>query len=180
MSDELPEEIIRRAQTGDSQAFEQILDCYEMMLCRIVARYFPDETDQQEALSEIYLTLVRALPSFAFRSMFSTWLYGLAQRTCLRLLRAQRRKPCGAREVPEIPDPRTDPADIYEGERRVERLRSALGRLNGDYREVIRLRLEEGRSVEETAQILGKSYTAVTTLLYRALKALKAHLEEEI
>ncbi len=182
MRGELPEEIVRRAQAGDVHAFEQILERYEPMLCRIVARAFPDENDRGDALAEIYLALVQALPSFAFRSSFSTWLYGLAQRTCLRLLRGQRRTLDLMRELtpePECPAPKADPEEVWEAERRRERLRRALERLNGDYREVIRLRLEEGRSVEETAKLMGKSYTAITTLLYRALKTLRAYLNEE-
>ena len=179
MRGELPEAVIRRAQAGDVQAFEQILDRYEPMLCRIVARAFPDENDREDALAEIYLALVQALPSFAFRSSFSTWLYGLARRTCLRLLREQRRTAEYFESEFECPDPKADPEGFWEDELRRERLQRALERLNGDYREVIRLRLEEGRSVEETAKLMGKSYTAVTTLLYRALKTLRAYFNEE-
>lgn len=177
----LPEEVIQRAQQGDAQAFEQILAHYEELLCGVVARYFAHETDQEEALAEVYLALVQSLPRFAFRAKFSTWLYSLAQRTCFRLLRGQRkhRRLSHPEAVSELIDPYWDPASISADEQRTERLRAALSQLNGDYRTVIRFRLEEGRTVEETAQVMDKSYTAVTTLLYRALKTLRSYLEEE-
>lgn len=175
---DLPEEVIRRAQEGDAQAFERILAHYEELLCGVVARYFNREADQEEALAEVYLALVRSLPRFAFRAKFSTWLYSLAQRTCFRLLREQHRRQRLSYPASSI-DSYQDPASDSAAEQRAERLRVALERLNGDYRTVIRLRLEEGRTVEQTARIMGKSYTAVTTLLYRALKALRAYLEEE-
>jgi len=176
----LPEEVIRRAQQGDAQAFEQILAHYEALLWGVVARYFARETDQEEALAEVYLALVGALPRFAFRAKFSTWLYSLAQRTCFRLLREQRKHqrlsyPAAGSDMI---DSYWVPASIWADEQRAEKLQAALGRLNGDYRTVIRLRLEESRTVEETAQMMDKSYTAVTTLLYRALKTLRAYLEE--
>jgi len=178
---DLPEEVIRRAQEGDAQAFEQILTHYEELLYGVVARYFSREADQEEALAEVYLALVRSLPRFAFRAKFSTWLYSLAQRTCFRLLREQhRRQRLSHLEVGSSSiDSYQGPASGSAAEQRVEKLRAALERLNGDYRTVIRLRLEEGRTVEETARMMGKSYTAVTTLLYRALKTLRAYLEEE-
>jgi len=124
---------------------------------------------------------VKSLPRFAFRAKFSTWLFSLTQRTCFRLLREQRKyqRLSGPRAVSDLIDPYWAPARISADERWAERLQAALGQLNGDYRTVIRLRLEEGRSVEETAQVMGKSYTAVTTLLYRALKTLRSYLEED-
>lgn len=183
MKDELPEAVIRRAQEGDEKAFEQVLDRYEALLCAVVARHFSQPQDQEEALAEVYLALVQSLPSYAFRSRFSTWLYGLAHRTCLRLWREQRRASSICAEEmshAELEDAEPfDPEIRWEAERRRERLRQALEQLNGNYREVIRLRLEEGLSVEETAQRMGKSYTAVTTLLYRALKTLRMQLQEQ-
>ncbi|MFQ5853449.1 MAG: RNA polymerase sigma factor [Candidatus Binatia bacterium] len=178
---DLPEEVIRRAQQGDAQAFEQILTHYEKLLCGLVARYFVSETDQEEALAEVYLALVQALPRFAFRAKFSTWLYSLTQRTCFRLIRDQHKHQClSYPEAGPAPiDPYWDPAIIWADEQRVEKLQAALSRLNGDHRTVIRLRLEESRTVEETAQMMDKSYTAVTTLLYRALKTLRTYWEEE-
>jgi len=187
VKDELPEAVIRRAQEGDERAFEQILDRYESLLCAVVVRHFARPQDQEDALAEVYLALVESLPSYAFQARFSTWLYGLAHRTCLRLRREARRS--GPAPEAQISDPLWErepecgeawsPEAWWEAERRREKLQQALKRLNGDYREVIRWRLEEGLSVEETARKMGKSYTAVTTLLYRALKALRAYLQEE-
>lgn len=178
---DLPKEVIRGAQQGDAQAFERILTYYEDLLCGVIARYFNREPDQEEALAEVYLALVQSLPRFAFRAKFSTWLYSLAQRTCFRLLREQRKhQPLPHHKATsDLIDPYGEPASLSADEQRAEKLQAALGQLNGDYRTVIRLRLEEGRSVEETAQVMGKSYTAVTTLLYRALKTLRSYLEEE-
>jgi RNA polymerase sigma-70 factor (ECF subfamily) len=58
----------------------------------------------------------------------------------------------------------------------VERVRAALRALPDDQRHVIELRLTEGRSMSETAALLGRSPDAVRQLQHRALVALRARL----
>jgi RNA polymerase sigma-70 factor (ECF subfamily) len=55
-------------------------------------------------------------------------------------------------------------------------LRRALERLPEDYRQVILLRHEEGKSLEEIATLLGRSYNAVRKLWARALDRLQDEL----
>ena len=54
-----------------------------------------------------------------------------------------------------------------------------IGRLKGDQREVIMLRIIGELTIEEVADVLGKSPGAVKQLQRRALKALRDHVSEE-
>jgi RNA polymerase sigma-70 factor (ECF subfamily) len=63
------------------------------------------------------------------------------------------------------------------GHEQAEALRRAMGRLPEEYREILRLRYEEGRSFEEVAQSLGRTPNAVRKLWARAVGRLRQELE---
>jgi RNA polymerase sigma-70 factor (ECF subfamily) len=60
-----------------------------------------------------------------------------------------------------------------------EAMKNALDRLPDDYRQVILLRYEEGRSFEEVGRALGRSAEAVRKLWARAMERLRREWEAE-
>ncbi|MGH9110654.1 MAG: RNA polymerase sigma factor [Acidimicrobiales bacterium] len=71
---------------------------------------------------------------------------------------------------PAPPDERLVVAEEHET------LRRALARLPPVQRQVLRLRIVEELSAEETAAVVGKSAAAVRQIQHRALKTLRSHL----
>ena len=67
---------------------------------------------------------------------------------------------------------------LIRSERR-EAVRRALGRLSGEYRQVLILSYFEGFGNEETAKVMKKTRRQVENLLYRAKQSLKAELLKE-
>lgn len=59
---------------------------------------------------------------------------------------------------------------------RDEQIRQALGVLSDDQRLVVRLRLIQGYSVKETAEIAGKTESSVRTLQFRAIRCIQQAL----
>jgi RNA polymerase sigma-70 factor (ECF subfamily) len=59
------------------------------------------------------------------------------------------------------------------------RLAQALGRLPEDQRTAVELHHLEGRTLAETAEALGKSRSAVASLIFRGLRNLRRSLDEE-
>ena len=64
-------------------------------------------------------------------------------------------------------------AELIDKNLGVEKIRTIIGRLNPSHQDVIILRFIEDFSPKETAQILGRSETAVKLLQHRAIKNLK-------
>lgn len=69
-------------------------------------------------------------------------------------------------------DPGTSPSGQLRSVEQREALAAALGQLPPSYREVIVLRILEGLSVSETAEIMGRSANAVSVVLTKAIKRL--------
>jgi RNA polymerase sigma-70 factor (ECF subfamily) len=59
------------------------------------------------------------------------------------------------------------------------RLAEALGRLPEDQRSAVELHHLEGRTLADTAEALGRSRSAVASLVFRALRNLRRMLDEE-
>jgi RNA polymerase sigma-70 factor (ECF subfamily) len=61
----------------------------------------------------------------------------------------------------------------------VEAIRAALGEIDVDYAEALRLRYAEGLAVENTAERMGRTKAAVHMLCHRGLRRLRDALGRE-
>jgi RNA polymerase sigma-70 factor (ECF subfamily) len=86
-------DLLVRAQTGDSEAFRQLVDPYRRALHVHCYRILGSAQDAEDALQETLLAAWRGLGSFEGRASVRTWLYRIATSRCLDSLRAARRRP---------------------------------------------------------------------------------------
>lgn len=78
----------------------------------------------------------------------------------------------GRSTAPEVPDEHLARSEEHEAVRR------AMSRLPPAHRQVLRLRIVEQLTAEETAAVVGKTAGAVRQIQHRALTALRAQLAE--
>lgn len=190
--------LIEQAAAGDRVALEQLLLHYHDRLARHVARHFPDELkgvlDTEDILHQTYVRVFRAIGTFEARSehAFYAWLKTIATNQLRDAGRRRRReRPAGGRRCgPAGGDPQSwvvdmadrAAADTKTPSRNVARreavaaMQVALASLSEGHRQAIRLRYLEGRSLEETAAILGCTPDAVRGLCHRAKKKLREAL----
>lgn len=74
-------------------------------------RILGSATDAEDALQDVLLAAWRGLPRFEGRSSLRTWLYQVATRTCLNVLRAGSRRPAVPVPPFDVPEP-TSRAEI--------------------------------------------------------------------
>jgi RNA polymerase sigma-70 factor (ECF subfamily) len=164
------------------------------LLRQLIGRTFRAEEDIEEVLQDIYLSVHRALPSFAGRSKFSTWLYGLARHKIFDSLgkRIRHRREISM-EPPDSwqnqenhshPDPASPwdcPPDEHFHRQAIRSLaESALSSIPEDYRQVFLLREREGLTGEEASHRLGCSAIAVRVKLHRARQMLAKQVREAL
>jgi RNA polymerase sigma-70 factor (ECF subfamily) len=171
---------------------EELVGRYDKRV-RDCARHMSVERDQAEDLvNEIYLRLIASLPRFEGRSAFGTWFYRLAHNTCIDAYRRETRRARMTTAPGTQPDADRDtgaddllaglaagwgdPAVDLDADIRDCYLSQALTRLPADYRQIVLLRLGEGRSNEEVARLLGSSVDSVKAKLQRARRRLKNDL----
>ena len=89
MQDDL---LIRRAQRGDNDAFEQLLLEHQKNVYNLCYRMAGNADDALDLSQETFLRAWRCLDQYQFASSFSTWLYRLCSNLCIDFLRRRKRQ----------------------------------------------------------------------------------------
>ncbi|MGH7745022.1 MAG: sigma-70 family RNA polymerase sigma factor [Candidatus Dormibacteria bacterium] len=168
--------LIERIQRGDKELFYELIRPYERRVYVMAFSILRSEADAEDAAQEAFLKAFKHLAQFRSESRFSTWLIQIAlneARMRLRKEHADIVKPLEEGEdgmyVPkDFTDWREIPSEALERKQVRDLLVQAMQSLAGKYREVFVLRDVQHMSIEETAQALGISPSAVKTRLLRA------------
>ena len=94
LSNRTDEELAAEAarETSDGPAFVAIVERFRQRVWRICYRLLYDEQDANDAAQEVFLRLFLHRGQFAGRSKYSTWVHGVALRTCLGMRRSRGRR----------------------------------------------------------------------------------------
>ena len=158
-------DLVSRAQTGQLDAFEELVRRHRRATFRVALRILGDESDAEDATQDAFVQAWRNLGGFRADAAFSTWMYRIVTNRCLNMLRARRR-------TEQLPDDREAPASrpdrIAEARWQVEDLKLAILRLTPEQRAPLVLRELQGCTYEEIAEALDLSISAVKSRLHRA------------
>jgi RNA polymerase sigma-70 factor (ECF subfamily) len=176
--DSLPDDTLaRRAQRGDTAAFDVLVARHAPALVRFVTHTYPESGDCEDIVQETFIAAWKALPTFAFRSQFRTWLYALASRKTVDALR--RRRPQNDLEsAPERPDLAPGPGQQAEHSAFMAALSRELALLPYPARAAWWLREVYDLPLAEIATVLHSTEGSIRGLLQRTRKRLAAALEE--
>jgi RNA polymerase sigma-70 factor, ECF subfamily len=179
-------ELVSRAQSGDNEAFAELVGRYQNKIYRLARNITQSNEDAEDVLQETFLKAYSHLDGFQRNSKFYTWIVRIAVNESLMKLRkrkSDRTVPLDepldtgeesvAREIAVWDD---NPEQRYSREEMQEILDEAVDSLKPDFRTVFVLRDIEELSTEETAEALGISIPAVKSRLLRARLALREKL----
>src|SRR6201988_1083615 len=82
--------LIRAAQRGDQDAFEQLVRTYDQSVLRLAMNLLRSPEDARDVYQEAFLRVYRNLHSFRFDCSFHTWLYRIVTNICLDQLRKRK------------------------------------------------------------------------------------------
>lgn len=180
----MDELLLRRAQQGDAEAFEQLLTPLEKMIWRVCWHYTGDREAASDCGQDAMVRIWRNLGSYRGECAFETWVYRVAANCCMDYLRKKKRD--RSESIEPLKEQGFDPADPKAGtEEKVvvaderQRLREAIARLPEDQREALVLTQLEGVPYETAAEQLGVSEGTVKSRVNRAKAKLKEWLSEE-
>ena len=171
--------LIRRARTGESDAFYDLVHPYERGVFLAAFSILKNEADAEEVAQEAMLKAFRGLANFRGEAKFSTWLFQIAINESRMKLRKDRRHLYESLQegqttddgdyIPkDFADWREIPSEALEQKELREALSKALNSLPEKYRTVLILRDIQELSIHETATALGLSEASVKTRLSRA------------
>jgi len=173
-------ELVEQARAGDRQAFRTLVDRYEDSIAATVVGMLGPSAEVDDVVQEVFIQFYRSMDRFRGDSKVSTYLRRIAINRSLDVLR--RRKRMLARflsrddEQHPIHEPSRDARHDADQDEQTALVRRAIGQLPPKHRAVVLLRMIEGYSTEETAQILDIAYGTVLSRLSRAQDKLKALL----
>ena len=178
--------LVARAKSGDVEAFSDLVSHYERRVFRMAKQITQNDDDAEDVLQETFLKAYTHLDNFQGNSKFYTWLVRIAVNEALMKLRKRRSdktvpldEPIDTGEdemVREIAVWDENPEDSYSREELAHILDEAIQSLKPAYRTVFLLRDIEEMSIEETAEVLNLSISAVKSRLLRARLQLREKL----
>jgi RNA polymerase sigma-70 factor, ECF subfamily len=177
--------LIRAAQQGDQDAFEQLVRIYDQSVLRLAMNLLRSPEDARDVYQEAFLRVHRNLPNFRFDCSFHTWLYRIVTNLCLDQMRKRkvRKEESAVVATEEGPRDRMDSiaearADsdplrsLFSGQLR-RRIKETLEGLTPRERMVFELRHYQGLRLRRIGEILGTSEEAAKNCLFRATQKMR-------
>lgn len=180
-------ELLERARNGEKAALDQLLESVQPQIYRFSLKMCRHVEDAEDVLQESMIAMARNFQNFEGNSSFSTWLFTIARRFCIK----KRLKGKFAPKVEEsLEQLRADGVQLTESEglnpefsaqrsELFESISHAIRAMDPLYREVLLLRDMEGLKAQEVAEVLDISVAAVKSRLHRARAELRDALQKE-
>ena len=165
-------DLARRAQERSLPAFAELVTRYERRLFNFLLRRVPCAADAEDIVQEAFLRAWQSIDRYDPTWEFSTWLYTIARRLAASEIAAVRRR---ARHQPatDAAARSIDPSQLVADRESQTNLWTIAQRvLNSDQQTALWLRYSENMSVQDIANVLGRTRVSVRVLMFRARKAL--------
>jgi RNA polymerase sigma-70 factor (ECF subfamily) len=183
---EIDQQLVERAQRGDTKAFELLVVKYQRKLARLLSRFIRDAGEIEDVTQEAFIKAYRALPSFRGDSAFYTWLYRIGINTAKNYLVAMGRRAPTSTEYDsedaetfedgdQLRDVNTPEAELLSKEI-AQTVNDTMQQLPEELRTAITLREIEGLSYEDIAASMNCPIGTVRSRIFRAREAIAEKL----
>lgn len=175
------QELIDRCLAGDPDAWDRVVRSYWKRVFNIAYKFVGRYDDAEDLTQEIFVRLLRALPTYDRRANFETWLTSVSRNHCIDHYRRLRREnerfthDIDPEDV-RLEDPLRRPDVTLEKEDQVGLVRKALARLSSTLRDAVALRDVHDLSYQEIAERLQLPEGTVKSRINRGRKELGQHL----
>ena len=172
--------LIRAAQRGDQDAFEQLVRAYEQTVLQLAMHLVRSADDARDVYQEAFLRVYKNLHSFRFDCSFRTWLYRIVTNLCLDHLRKRKvrsEEPAEVMAGDELADgTEADPQRRLLSQEVGARIEEVLRGLTPRERTVFELRHYQGLRLKAIGEVLGTSEEAAKNCLFRVTQKMRTAL----
>jgi RNA polymerase sigma-70 factor (ECF subfamily) len=166
--------LLAQARQGNQKAIMEIYEFYFPPIYQFLRLRVGDSSIAEDLASEVFLKFVGALRGrSAPRISLRGWLFRVARNELHAHYGETLRFPTTTLDEWFPANSDTDPEVQYIQNLNIERSRHALRMLAPDQQEVLILRFGQALSLQETADIMDKSVSAVKSLQFRAVDTLR-------
>ncbi len=180
--------LIRAAQQGNQEAFEQLVRNYDQSVLRLALNLLRSPEDARDIYQEAFLRVYKNLHTFRFDCSFNTWLYRIVSNLCLDQLRKRKVR---KEESPSV-STREGEMDRFEfiAEERAgvdpqrslmsaelqSKISEVLSSLTNRERLVFEMRHYQGMRLRAIGESLGTTEEAAKNCLFRATQKMRTAL----
>jgi RNA polymerase sigma-70 factor (ECF subfamily) len=187
------EDLMCRVAAGDKPAFEALVYRHQRPVFNFFFRFLGDRAEAEDLTQEVFLRVWKSAGTYKPQAQFTTWLYrialnlGINRQRSLRIRNwftpsepASQLQKSNETFIGQTGVTSTTPEDDVIQMELSQQMRKALDGLPTSQRVALILKIYDGWTYLEISQIMGRSVSAVDSLLIRAKKNLrkKIHLNE--
>jgi RNA polymerase sigma-70 factor, ECF subfamily len=169
--------LLRLARQGNQAALSEIYEQYFPSVYRFIRLHIDNMQTAEDIASEVFFTLLDRIGSSSGPNQrLRGWLFQVARNEIYKHYGKKREMPTTVLDewIPTADDMELEFIRSVES----DRIRQVLRMLVAEQQEVLILRFSEGLSLEGTADVMGKSVSAIKSLQFRATDTLRRILAE--
>ena len=182
----LEEMLVKKAKSGDEQAFSAIVKSYEKQVYNSALYIAKNREDALDISQEVFIKLWRTLPSFRGEASLKTWIAKITRTCAIDYVKARNLKTAqplvyendDGKDIDVIDDDvSSDPIKSYERKENIAAVRRAIDSLPNPIKETLILRELHDLSYADIATVLGISEGTVKSRISRGREQIKVFLK---
>lgn len=182
------EQLMRRTQQGDKQAFALLYERYSQAVLSYLYRMLGNVEDVEAIGQEVFLRAFKFAATYKYPQKFSTWLFTIARNLAINHAQRRKRSPVKTAtqlnmEDLEMNSEATAVAerveDDLEKREQIVRVLQAMDGLPSDQKEVIVLGIFQDLSYAQMEEITGAKAVTLRSRMFHGLRKLASMLGEK-
>lgn len=166
------QQAIQACQKGDLVQFSVLYDKYIKKIYDFIYFRTYHQQTAEDLASSVFLKAIERITSYKFqKGAFSSWLYQIARNTIIDYYRTQKQ----ITNIDSVWGLRTD-EDVeidIDTKEKLKEVRRYLDKIDKEQQEVILMRIWDGLSYKEIAEITKKSETSLKMMFSRSINKLR-------
>jgi RNA polymerase sigma-70 factor (ECF subfamily) len=167
---------VARAQSGDVDALNALLEAIQEPLFGYILSLVRDTHRAQDILQDVFILVIRKLYWLQAPEVFRPWVYRIASREAFRCLRREQRIAGHTDNEALLDTIAAEPPDDQADPELLERLPGLLEQVSPASRAVLSLHYLNGMTLRQVADVLGISAGAAKARLAYGLAILRARM----
>ena len=175
-------ELVARAKTGDTAAFDELVRKYRPRVYALALHLTGQSSDADDITQDAFLKAYHKLPEFEGRSEFFTWIYRITLHRALNAKRDHKRRRTVSMDDPRLvaavaADAEGDPERATQLRDRYRALLEAFDRLTPLLQTTVVLTTLQGLSYKEAAVVLATTEGTIAWRIHEARRKMAAYLD---
>lgn len=173
------EELLASVAAGEAGALEALYDRYASRVLGLAVRLLDDRAAAEEVVQETFWRVWKHASVYQpERGLAAAWMFTIARRYCIDILRKRRPSHADEEVLEAVPDPTADVAARVDDALQTADVQGALYTLPADQRQVLELAYFRGLTRQEIAAATGVALGTIHTRARLGLQKLRAALAE--